>query len=335
MFNYRPDYLTSPRWKLSRDDFVPAYLKLYEADRSVFRERIEEGLSVLENCNVCPRDCYVNRMEDEHGKCRTGRKAWVGSYFPHFGEEDCLRGWNGSGTIFFSFCNLKCVFCQNHELSWKGAGKQVTAEDIADMMIELQERGCHNINFVTPEHVVPQVLEAIPPAIEKGLHIPIVYNTSAYDSYHSLKLMEGIVDIYMPDFKFWDPGLSKFYMTESTYPEVARTAIKEMHRQVGDLKFDGDGLALRGLLVRHLVMPNRVAGADKIFRFLAEEVSPHTYVNIMDQYYPDAQVVRKPGRFKEIERRVTGEEFREARQYAVEAGLYRFDERWRQMKKMF
>lgn len=329
MFSSRPDYLNEPRWRLPRKKFVPAYLKLYETDRAVFRERIDEGLKVLEDCTVCPRDCHVNRMNDEHGKCRTGRLAWVGSYFPHFGEEDCLRGWNGSGTIFFSFCNLKCVFCQNHELSWDGAGRQVTAEEISDMMLELQRKGCHNINFVTPEHVVPQVLEAIPPAIEKGLKLPIVYNTSAYDSIHSLKLMEGIVDIYMPDFKFWDPGLSKFYMTESTYPEVARQAVKEMYRQVGDLKFDEDGLALRGLIVRHLVMPNRVAGAEEIFRFLSHEISPDTYVTLMDQYIPDAQVTRKPGRYPEISRKITGEEFREARVAAHKAGLHRFDMRWR------
>jgi len=335
MFSTQPDYLTDSKWRISRKDFEPAYLKLYESNPSVFRERIEEGLSVLENCDVCPRNCHVNRIKDEHGKCRTGRHAWVGSYFPHFGEEDCLRGWNGSGTIFFSFCNLKCVFCQNHELSWAGAGKQVTADEISDMMIELQDRGCHNINFVTPEHVVPQVLEAIPPAIEKGLRLPIVYNTSAYDSIHSLKLMDGIVDIYMPDFKFWDADLSKFYMTESTYPEVARAAVKEMYRQVGDLKFDKDGLALRGLIVRHLVMPNRVAGAEEIFRFLAEEISPHTYVNIMDQYYPDAQVVNKPGRYKDIERRITNGEFREAKDAARDAGLYRIDQRWRKMDRFY
>lgn len=335
MFDTQPDHLSDSKWQISRKDFVPAYLKLYESNRSVFRERIGEGLDVLKNCDVCPRNCHVNRIEDEHGKCRTGRHAWVGSYFPHFGEEDCLRGWNGSGTIFFSFCNLKCVFCQNHELSWDGAGKQVTAEEISDMMLELQERGCHNINFVTPEHVVPQVLEAIPPAIEKGLQLPIIYNTSAYDSLHSLQLMDGIVDIYMPDFKFWDAGLSKFYMTESTYPEVARVAVKEMHRQVGDLKFDRDGLALRGLIVRHLVMPNRVAGAEDIFRFLAEEISPDTYVNIMDQYYPDAQVVNKPGRYSDIERRITGAEFRQAKAAARDAGLYRIDQRWRKMKRFF
>jgi putative pyruvate formate lyase activating enzyme len=329
MFSSRPEYLTESRWRLRRKDFVPAYLKLYEENRSVFSERIEEGLRVLKDCTVCPRDCRVDRIEDEHGKCRTGRYAWVGSYFPHFGEEDCLRGWNGSGTIFFSFCNLKCVFCQNHELSWDGAGRQVTAEDISGMMLELQAKGCHNINVVTPEHVVPQMLEAIPGAIEKGLRLPIVYNTSGYDSIHSLKLMEGIVDIYMPDFKFWDPGLSKFYMTESTYPEVTRNAVKEMYRQVGDLKFDEDGLALRGLIVRHLVMPNRVAGAEHIFRFLADEISPDTYLNIMDQYYPDAQVSRKPERYQQITRRVTGGEFREAKEAARKAGLYRLDVRWR------
>ena len=325
MFSNQPSRKPEPQWHLPRKRFTPAYLKLYEEDRSVFRQRIEEGLEVLEDCTVCPRDCHVNRMEDEHGKCRTGRNAWVSSYFAHFGEEDCLRGWNGSGTIFFSFCNLKCVFCQNHEISWAGAGREASAEEISDMMISLQERGCHNINFVTPEHVVPQVLEALLPAIEKGLNLPIVYNTSAYDSLHSLKLMEGIVDIYMPDFKFWDPELSKFYMTERTYPEVARTAVKEMHRQVGDLKFDEEGLALRGLMVRHLLMPNRVAGSKEIFRFLAEEISPDTFVNIMDQYRPDAQVLRKPDRYKDIARGISGREFREAEQFARDAGLHRFE----------
>ncbi len=330
-FDWYPDKSGNSHWQLSRADFVPAYLKLFETDRSVFRERIDEGLRVLAKCTVCPRDCRVNRMENETGKCRTGRHAWVSSYFAHFGEEDCLRGWNGSGTIFFSFCNLKCVFCQNHEISWKGAGREVTADEITGMMLSLQQRGCHNINFVTPEHVVPQVLEAIPAAIEKGLRLPIVYNTSGYDSLHSLKLMENIVDIYMPDFKFWDPGLSQFYMTESTYPEVTRAAVKEMHRQVGDLKCDEDGLALRGLLVRHLVMPNGVADEKEIFRFLADEISRNTYVNVMDQYFPDAQVVRKPDRYPDISRRITGSELKRARQAALDSGLHRLDERWRRM----
>jgi putative pyruvate formate lyase activating enzyme len=329
MFSSEPGPKTNPQWQIKRESFTPAYLKLYEEDRSIFRERIEERLEVLKDCTVCPRDCHVDRINDEHGKCRTGRNAWVSSYFAHFGEEDCLRGWNGSGTIFFSFCNLKCVFCQNHEISWAGAGKEVSSEEISDMMISLQNRGCHNINFVTPEHVVPQVLEAILPAIEKGLNVPIVYNTSGYDSLHSLKLMDGIVDIYMPDFKFWDPKLSRFYMTEETYPEVTRNAIKEMHRQVGDLKFDEEGLALRGLMIRHLVMPNRVAGTEKIFRFLADEISPDTFINIMDQYHPDAQVLRKPDRYKDIARRITGTELREAEQAARDAGLHRFDKRWR------
>lgn len=329
MFDTKPEYLSDPRWQLSRSDFTPAYLRLYEKNPNIFRERIDEGFSVLQDCTVCPRDCRVNRLEDEPGKCRTGRNAWVSSYFPHFGEEDCLRGWNGSGTIFFSFCNLKCVFCQNHEISWQGAGTEATADDIAGMMLSLQDRGCHNINFVTPEHVVPQVLEALLPAIERGLRLPIVYNTSGYDSLHSLKLMEDIVDIYMPDFKFWDPENSHFYMTESSYPEVTRSAIREMHRQVGDLKFDRDGLALRGLMVRHLVMPNGVAGEEEIFRFLAGEISRDTYINIMDQYHPDGQVLRKPDRYRDISRRITGDELKQVRNVAVDVGLHRLDERWR------
>jgi len=328
MFRETPEYIRDRRWRIPREEFVPSYLGLYDSDPGVFEERIEQALGALEECRVCPRDCRVDRLADEHGKCRTGRRAYVSSYFPHFGEEDCLRGWNGSGTIFFSFCNLKCVFCQNHEISWEGAGRPVTPERLSDMMVELQNRGCHNINFVTPEHVVPQVLEAIPPAIEKGLHLPIVYNTSAFDSLHSLKLMEGIVDIYMPDFKYWDPELSRLYTTERRYPEVARAAIREMHRQVGDLRFDENGIALRGLLVRHLVMPNETAGSESIFRFLAEEISPDTYVNVMDQYRPDARVVRKPDSYPDINRPTSTVEFRAARRAARKAGLYRLDERW-------
>lgn len=289
---------------------------------------MERSLQVLRSCEVCPRNCHINRLENRTAVCRTGRYPYVASAFRHFGEEDCLRGWRGSGTIFFSFCNLKCVFCQNFDISWEGNGHVVTPEQLAGIMIHLQESGCHNINFVTPEHVVPQVIEAIPIAINKGLSLPIVYNTSAYDSMHSLRLMEGIVDIYMPDFKFWDGELSFLYMSARDYPVIARAGIKEMHRQVGPLRFDKDGLALRGLLVRHLVMPNRVCNTRDICRFLANEISRDTYINIMDQYRPEGRVLRKPEKYRAVNRKTSSSEYEEALAIARNEGLYRIDQRW-------
>lgn len=323
-----PEYIRNCKWILPRKDYVPAYLQAYEADRHIFEEKVEKALSVLENCEVCPRDCHVNRLENKTAVCRTGRYSYVASAFPHFGEEDCLRGWQGSGTIFFSFCNLKCVFCQNFDISWEGNGQILKPEELARVMMQLQHRGCHNINFVTPEHVAPQIMEAIPLAIQMGLNLPIVYNTSAYDSMHSLNLMSGVVDVYMPDFKFWDNELSFLYMAARDYPEVARTAIKEMYRQVGDLRFDEDGLALRGLLVRHLVMPNRVASTREICRFISSEISKDTYINIMDQYSPYGRVIKKPEKYTDITRRTNKEEYLEALQIVAEEGLYRIDARW-------
>lgn len=303
----------------------PRYLTLFRSGE--LERRAEQALRMLERCTVCPRDCEINRLQDEKSVCRTGRYAGVGSYFPHFGEENCLRGWHGSGTIFFSMCNLRCVFCQNYDLSWEGAGRETRPERLAEMMLELQEEGCHNINFVTPEHVVPQILEALPLAVKMGLRLPLVYNTSAYDSLESLRHMDGVVDIYMPDFKFWDPDVSKRLVKAKDYPAAAKAAIREMHRQVGDLTFDEDGVAQRGVLVRHLVMPGGLAGTRDVMRYLAEEVSPHTYVNIMAQYHPAWQV--GPERYSEINRRITAEEYEEAIRIAREAGLYRFDERHR------
>jgi putative pyruvate formate lyase activating enzyme len=323
-----PDYISHSKWIIPRRNFIPAYIRSYETDKHIFEEKVERALRVLENCEVCPRNCHVNRLENKTAVCRTGRYAYVASAFPHFGEEDCLRGWNGSGTIFFSFCNLKCVFCQNFDISWEGNGQVLTPVELARVMIHLQETGCHNINFVTPEHVVPQVMEAIPIAMEMGLRLPIVYNTSAYDSSHSLEIMDGIVDIYMPDIKFWDRELSFFYMAARDYPEVARAAVKEMHRQVGLLRFDENGLALRGVLVRHLVMPNRVAGTREIFRFIANEVSKDTYVNVMDQYRPEGRVLKLPEKYKDINRSTNRAEYEEALKIAREEGLHRFDVRW-------
>ena len=312
------------KWFLcNREDFIPAYLKSY--DKGILERKVDKALKILENCEVCPRRCNVNRVKNKLGICRIGRYAKVSSFFPHFGEEDCLRGWNGSGTIFFSFCNLKCVFCQNFEVSWIGEGIEVGPKEIAKMMIILQEKGCHNINLVTPEHVVPQILEAIPFAIEMGLNLPIVYNTSSYDSIESLKLMEGIVDIYMPDFKFFTPKLAKFYLTAEDYPKVAMAAIKEMHSQVGELKFDENGLALRGVLLRHLVMPGFLNETKKIMKWVANEISKDTYVNLMDQYYPAGMVLKQPEKYKKIARRITREEFNKAVEIARRFGLHRFE----------
>jgi putative pyruvate formate lyase activating enzyme len=303
--------------------FVPAYLRLYESGE--LAERVDRAFLALRSCEVCPRNCRVNRLEDRFAVCKTGRHAVVASHFPHFGEEDCLRGWKGSGTIFFSGCNLRCVFCQNFDISWRPQGVPAPPARLAAMMLELQGRGCHNINFVTPEHVVPQIIEALPLAIEGGLELPIVHNTSAYDSMESLELMDGIVDIYMPDFKYWDPEMARKYSKVVDYPEVARRSIKEMYRQVGDLVVDEDGLAKRGLIVRHLVMPENIAGTREVMRWIARELSPTTYVNVMAQYYPAGKVSRSE--YAEINRRVTACEYEEALDEAWRAGLLRLDRR--------
>lgn len=300
---------------------VPNYVQLLESGE--LEKRIATALEGLQNCTVCPWDCNINRLEDEKKVCRTGRLARVSSHFPHFGEEDCLRGWRGSGTIFFAWCNLRCVFCQNFDISQKEAGKEVTPAKLAAMMIELQEMGCHNINWVTPEHVVPQILESLPLAIEMGLRLPIVYNTSAFDSLESIRLMKGIVDIYMPDFKYWSEDKSQRYLKTTKYPEAARQVISEMHKQVGDLTFDENRLAVRGLLVRHLVMPGEHDESRCIMNFLAREISTSTYVNIMDQYYPAGKVVDK--KFPEINRRITPKEVEDVILIAKESGLSRFD----------
>jgi putative pyruvate formate lyase activating enzyme len=303
--------------------FEPAYLALHRSGE--LKQRAEAAVERLARCLVCPRNCGANRVAGQTAACHTGRHAQVASYFAHLGEEDCLRGWRGSGTLFFARCNLRCVFCQNYDISQTDPGREVSPQRLAEMMLELQAAGCHNLNFVTPEHVVPEILEALPVAVERGLRLPIVYNTSAYDSLDSLSLLDGIVDIYMPDFKFWDPVLSLRYLKAKDYPEVARRAIREMHRQVGPLKFDERGLAKRGLLVRHLVMPEGIAGSEAVLRFLAEEISRETYVNLMDQYTPAGRVTRE--QFREINRRVRADEYERAVKAAKAAGLWRFDAR--------
>jgi putative pyruvate formate lyase activating enzyme len=314
------------RFLVVREDFVPAYLQAFE--EGILQERAAEAIESLRSCRVCPRDCEIDRFNNKVGVCKSGRLARVASAFPHFGEEDCLRGWNGSGTIFFGWCNLRCVFCQNFETSQFGEGTEVTASELAGMMLDLQRIGCHNINFVTPEHVVPQILEALVIAVECGLRLPLVYNTSAYDSVESIQLMDGLVDIYMPDFKLWDSDHCRKYLVASDYAEAARRVIAAMHAQVRDLKVDENGLALRGVLVRHLVMPGLLDDTREIMCWIAKDLSPDTYVNVMDQYYPAHKAETEP-RFAEINRGITGNEFCGAIQLARNAGLWRFDTRWR------
>jgi len=310
-------------------DLEPTYLELHRQGR--LEARVEAALAELAACHVCPRGCANDRLRDQRRACRTGRHAIVSSAFPHLGEEDCLRGSRGSGTIFFSLCNLRCVFCQNAEISQQVSGYECDAEQLAVLMLELQARGCHNVNLVTPEHVVPQVIEALGQAIPRGLCLPIVYNTSAYDAVSSLRLLEGLVDVYMPDFKFWRPETALRLALARDYPERAREAIREMHRQVGVLRVGADGVARRGVLVRHLVMPGQGDESAAILEWLAREVSPDTFVNVMAQYRP-AHRVGEPGRsgarrFPEIDRTPRRDEVEAAYAAARRAGLWRFAER--------
>lgn len=314
---------TDARFLVAGSSFEPAYLALWRSGE--LERRARTAVRELAHCRFCPRTCDADRLADESGVCKTGRYAQVSSHFPHFGEEDCLRGWNGSGTIFFSWCNLRCVFCQNFDISQGGQGVTVTPERLAGMMVELQAAGCHNLNLVTPEHVVPQVLEALVLAAARGLRLPIVYNTSAYDAPRSLELLDGVVDIYMPDFKFWNPELARRYLKAPDYPEAARHALREMHRQVGVLKLDEHGLARRGVLVRHLVMPGCGDDTAAILHFLATELSPDTYLNLMDQYYPAGRV--DATHYPELNRHVSSAEYLQAQVAAAEAGLWRLDER--------
>ena len=306
---------------VNRRNFQPAYLELWQSGE--LARRVQLGLEKLADCVLCPRNCHVNRIENKTKVCRTGRYAIVSSYFAHFGEERCLRGNRGSGTIFFSWCNLRCVFCQNYEISWLGGGRPAEPEELAGMMLRLQEQGCHNINLVTPEHVVPQILEALLLAVERGLRLPLVYNTSAYDSLDSLALMDGIVDIYMPDFKFWDAESGRRYAKAPDYPEAARRAIKEMHRQVGTLVTDEQGVALRGVLLRHLIMPCGVAGTPEIMNWISRELGPESYVSLMVQYHPACRVTEK--QYPEINRCISPSELEHAVDAFRSAGLSRFD----------
>lgn len=303
--------------------FTPAYVHL--ADSGEFDARVEEALSHLAACDLCAWECGINRAGGRLGICKTSRRARVASFGPHRGEENPLRGQRGSGTIFFANCNLRCVFCQNHDISQRMAGQTYDAADIAGMMLNLQAMGCHNINLVSPSHVVAQIIEAVAIAARQGLHLPLVYNTGGYDSLTGLRLLDGIVDIYLPDVKYNDPEIARRYSKIPDYVQHNREALREMHRQVGDLEIDSQGIARRGLLVRHLVLPGDLAGTAGVMRFLAAEISPDTYVNIMGQYRP-AYLVGDSG-MAPLDRPVTAEEMREAYRLAEEAGLHRFDDR--------
>ncbi len=298
---------------------LPAYLPLHRDGR--LAARIEAARTKMRSCDLCPRRCGVDRLAGELGFCQTADRAWVASYAPHFGEEAPLVGRNGSGTIFFTHCNLGCVFCQNYDISHRSAGAPVTVRQLADMMLDLQRRGCHNINCVSPSHVVVPILEALALAAEEGLDRPLVYNTGGYDALTTLGLLDGIVDIYMPDFKFWAPASALSYCGLSDYPEVARQALAAMHRQVGTLTVDDRGVARRGVILRHLVMPGRIDETRAILQFIATTLSPDTYVNLMPQYRPCGEARR----YTELNRRLTVAEFETAVLAAMEAGLRRLD----------
>jgi len=300
------------------DESYPAYLAL--ASRGELRGRAENALHHLHKCDLCARRCHVDRLMATRGAaCRSGERAVVCSFGPHFGEESPLVGRQGSGTIFFSGCNLNCVFCQNWEISQQGEGKETSQAELAGIMLGLQARGCHNINLVTPSHVVPQFLAALALAAEQGLRLPIVFNTGGYDSQEALTLLEGVVDVYMPDMKFAGSATARPYLGVADYAEVNRAVVLEMHRQVGDLQLDSAGVARRGLLVRHLVLPENLGGTDRILDFLARDVSPNTYLNLMDQYRPCYRAEHYPP----LDRRPTRGEFQAAVTMARRLGLTR------------
>jgi len=295
----------------------PAYRELYESGE--LEKRIKEGYRLLKECRLCPRECGVNREKGERGFCKAGIELTVSSFHAHFGEEPPISGYRGSGTIFLTHCNLRCVFCQNYPISHLGNGNQISSSELSQMMLNLQKKGCHNINLVTPTHFTPQILSGLLLAIQGGLNIPLVYNCSGYEKIETLRLLEGVIDIYMPDIKYGGRQEGAEYSSAPDYFEMAKKAIKEMYRQVGDLELDEKGIAQRGLLVRHLVLPNGLARTEKIFGFLAKEISSSTYVSIMSQYFP----AHKAQEFKELNRGITGKEYEEALTIARKLGLKR------------
>jgi len=302
-------------------DFQPTYLELLRTGD--LKKRADLLQNQLSACNLCPRNCGVNRIEGEVGVCGVGKHARVSSYGTHFGEEDPLRGWQGSGTIFFSGCNLNCIYCQNSDISQNVSGKEVSKEVLAEIMLELQSRGSHNINLVSPTHVCSQIVMALYIAAQRGLHIPIVYNTGGYDSVQTLKILDGIIDVYMPDMKYSQPEIGEELSGIPDYPYRNQCAVKEMFRQVGDLQLSSQGIAERGLLVRHLILPGDLAGSEVILKFLAGEISTETYINIMDQYRPSYQADRHAG----MSRRITVDEYQSAVNTALSLGITRLDKR--------
>jgi putative pyruvate formate lyase activating enzyme len=307
------------------DEFEPAYLNLVSSGE--LQERVVTAFQNLAKCDLCAWECQADRTAGRLGVCRSGVKARLSSYGPHLGEEDPLRGWRGSGTIFFSRCNMRCQFCQNYDISQTDTGEEVEPNDLAAIMLKLQDMGCHNINLVSPSHVVPQIMKSVLIAAQSGLRLPIVYNTGGYDSLSALRLLEDVIDIYMPDMKYASQQIARMYSKIPHYPQSNQVAVKEMHRQVGDLQIDISGLAKRGLLVRHLVLPNSLAGTAEIVHFLAEEISPDTYLNLMDQYHPAFNVSQHPNQFPKLGRPITSQEYQAAHKLAQSAGLHRFDER--------
>jgi len=299
----------------------PAYVQLLNSGE--LEKRVIAAYDLLSVCDACAWHCPVDRRAGELGVCKTGVRAKVSSYGPHMGEEDPLRGWKGSGTIFFTRCNLKCQYCQNHDISQTDAGEEVEPENLASIMLELQALGCHNINFVSPSHVAPQIIAGILIAAQAGLRLPLVYNTGGYDSLEMLQLLDGVIDIYMPDMKYADAKIARKYSKIRDYPQVNQEAVREMHRQVGNLQIDENGLAQRGLLVRHLVLPNDLAGTKDILRFLVDEISANTYLNLMDQYRPAYRAHHYP----DLNRPLTPREFAAAMQMVHHAGLRRLDQR--------
>ena len=286
----------------------------------LLKDKVAEARRLLEHCSACPRCCGVNRLRGEAGFCRIGRAARVASFGPHFGEEDVLVGRYGSGTVFFSGCNLRCVFCQNADISAFDEGQEVGAEELAGIMMSLQRNRCHNINLVSPSHQVPQIIEALHIAAARGLSIPIVYNTGGYDSTAVIDLLDGLVDIYMPDIKYSDEAVAGRLSAAPDYPSVVRAAVRIMHEQVGDLVVDSDGVAVRGLIVRHLVLPGGLAGTAGVMRFIAEEISRNTYINIMAQYHP----AHRAHQYPPLEKPLEPKEHEEALAIARSFGLWRF-----------
>lgn len=294
---------------------MPGYIRLLETGE--LNTRVKMLKEKLKSCVVCPHHCKVDRLNNERGFCRAGANMVIDGYGPHYGEEDVLVGTGGSGTIFFSYCTLQCVFCQNCEISHYGEGHEVTAPELASIMLSLQKKGCHNINLVSPSHYVPQIIESVSLAAKDGLILPIVYNTGGYDEIDTLKLLEGIVDIYMPDIKFGDNIKAKKYTNSAEYFDIVKASVKEMHRQAGNLKTDDRGIACSGLIIRHLVMPENLSDTDKVLEFIAKEISMDSFVNIMSQYYP----AHKSYTFPELARRVSRKEYNEAVKYAEKIGL--------------